>query len=227
MKRLVILIVFLILFLSALLLLSGHHNRVEIAETLVTETFVTETSFTEETTTITETTETTTTTSVETTTTSETTVETTTETTVATTEETTTAVVETQPVMGDHGRLEIDGITSVAIDFQSYSQAQAITDKADYAYCWEVNDCLYIADHNTQNFSNLDDVQIGTTARIINPDGSVRELTCTYIDHNGVDGGNVILLSNGDRVHWDFSNAVICYTCAYAFEGNRYIVVFQ
>lgn len=136
-------------------------------------------------------------------------------------------VMASQVVVADN--LTIDGNTSVDLAFASNTyEAQQICDDEDLACITEADDCYYIGDHSHQAFTRLSEVRVGDTATFT-LNGETRELECVLVDVNGyITNTSPYLHFSGGQVPYQvFEDAVICYTCAYAFNGNRIIVVFQ
>ena len=68
---------------------------------------------------------------------------------------------------------------------------------------------LYIADHNTQEFGKLLDVEVGMQGYIVLADGTKLSITCTEI-LTGHNTGKYIVDENGNT---DFDGDILMYTC--------------
>lgn len=121
-------------------------------------------------------------------------------------------------------------IPSVDIDVAIYGDGgdawsrQSIVDRADSA-CefnyWTENGCAtVIGDHSNQDFYNLPSVQIGDSAYISNPDGSITELVCTNVT-NGINTGWDIIADDGTILA---DSAYTIYTCC---DGGIIICTFD
>ena len=121
---------------------------------------------------------------------------------------------------GFAGRLYID---DVGIDVALYrSNKQYVVDRDDSAAYFDLGrwpNHMLIADHNTEAFAPLCEVQVGTIAKIVKPDGTVAYFEC-YEVFDGHNTGKYI-------TDWDGHNVVpnaelLMYTC---FDGWKNVKV--
>ena len=117
-----------------------------------------------------------------------------------------------------YGRLFIpDADIDVAL---YYGTQQSITNRQDSAniFSMSVFDGLYIADHNTQEFKKLSNVEVGMLGYIQFTDGSIVHIKCTEI-LSGRNTGKAIEDENGNT---NLDADYLMYTCV---KGQRNILI--
>lgn len=104
-------------------------------------------------------------------------------------------------------------IPAVGIDVALYrSNAQYVVDRVDSAAYFEykVQGHYSVADHWTQGFATLKDVEVGMTGYIVRPDGRVDNYVCTDV-FDGHNTGHGITDNSGKFVH--HRAPLLMYTC--------------
>lgn len=121
------------------------------------------------------------------------------------------------------GRLLIPCVgIDVGLYYVDWYSGQAIADRRDSAgwyHHYLAKDSEVIADHKTQEFKTLPEVQIGDTAYIVTRE-AVLVLTCSVV-MDGRNTGDDLVDGDGRKVYGDAD--YICYTCLKNWRNVRIV----
>ena len=140
----------------------------------------------------------------------------------------TTTIVE-EPVFPDYtddedypyfyGRLYIDSVgIDVALYRDKYNKQSAVDRQDSACYFRMSNGGWLIADHNTQAFSTLLDVEVGAEATIVLQNGEIQRLVCVEV-LDGINTGHGLTDKNRKVQHGRYDIAM--YTCISNWQDIR------
>ena len=101
------------------------------------------------------------------------------------------------------------------------SECAAIYNSSVYG----INDNIIVADHRTQEFKNLKNVEVGTTAYIVNEWDDIIELECIEVCEGKLDSIGYILV-DGEYMENRYDDVYIFYTCKKE-KGKRVVTYWK
>lgn len=140
-----------------------------------------------------------------------------------------TTTVTEEPVLPDYtddtkyayfyGRLYIESVgIDVALYRDQYNKQRAVDRQDSACYFRMSNGGWIIADHNTQAFGTLVDVEIGTEAAIVLQNGEIRKLVCVEV-LDGINTGHGIRNKSNQVEHGRYD--ILMYTCLTNWQDIR------
>ena len=118
-----------------------------------------------------------------------------------------------------YGRLYIESVgMDVALYRDQYNKQRAVDRQDSACYFRMSNGGEIIADHNTQAFGSLIDVEVGTEARIVLQNGEVLNLVCVEV-LDGINTGHGITNKSHKIQHGKYD--LLMYTCLTNWQNIR------
>lgn len=120
-----------------------------------------------------------------------------------------------------YGRLYIESVgIDVALYRDHYYKQRAVDRKDSACYFRMSNGGWIIADHNTQAFKTLLDVEVGMEALIVTKDGEIEPYVCVEV-LDGVNTGHGITNKAGRVQHGRYD--LLMYTCMNGWKNVRVV----